>query len=130
MEISTHFIYRIADGWLIRVIFIFTFAATILSGCNGSKKDQTEIEPGLSREEVTRILGDPNELNEFVLPNSPFFGPQEGLTGIVPPGQLVEEWVFHTDGEIRYVWFWGKQSQDRGEWSVILTSVYPKDAVF
>lgn len=130
MELITPFLHRFINGWLIRIIVLFTLSTSILSACNGGNKDQTEIEPGLSKGEVTRILGDPSEVNEFVMPDGPFFGPQEGLTGLVPAGGLVEEWVYYIDGEVRYVWFWGGPDQEREAWHVVLTSVYPKDAVY
>lgn len=125
-----HHQHPFAGGWLQRMIILSTLTASMLSGCSGRVINQTEIKAGLSRTEVTRILGDPDQVNEFILPDGPFFGPQEGLTGLVPPGQLVEEWVYHTNGEVRYVWFWGEDGQDSADWSVILTSVYPKDAVY
>ena len=123
-------LHPFVGDWLIRVIFLFALAPSLLSGCNRRQNQLSEIEPGLSKGEVTRILGDPSEVNEFVMPDGPFFGPQEGLTGLGPPGQLVEEWVYYTDGEVRYVWFLGEPDQEREAWHVVLTSVYPKDAVY
>jgi hypothetical protein len=130
MKTSTMNIHQIVSGWLIRVIVLFTLTASMLSGCSRRVNDEGEIEAGLSKEAVIQILGDPDQVNEFILPDGPFFGPQEGLTGLVPPGQLVEEWVYHTNGEVRYVWFWGDSGQEREAWRVVLTSVYPKDVVY
>jgi hypothetical protein len=123
-------LHPFVGDWLIRIIFLFAIAACMLSACNTRVNNQGEIEPGLSKGEVTRILGDPSEVNEFVMPDGPFFGPQEGLTGLVPAGGLVEEWVYYIDGEVRHVWFWGGPDQEREAWHVVLTSVYPKDAVY
>jgi hypothetical protein len=130
MEVPISNLPLIARGWLIRLIFLFTFATSMLFACSGSKNDQREIEAGFSKEEVTRILGDPDQLNEFAMPDGPFFGPQEGLTGLVPAGGLVEEWIYFMDNDARYVWFWGEPDQEREAWRVVLTSVYPKDAVY
>jgi hypothetical protein len=130
MEVPMPNLFRFANSWLIRVFFLSALAASLLSGCSGRVNDKREIEAGFSREEVTRILGDPDQVNEFIMPDGPFFGPQEGLTGLVPAGQLVEEWVYFVEGDARYVWFWEEPDQERDDWRVVLTSVYPKDAVY
>ena len=65
MAISLFFNFHIAYGWQLRIFFVLSLAAGILSACSGSNAEQAEIEPGLSKEEVTRILGDPTEVNEF-----------------------------------------------------------------
>lgn len=130
MEVTPHNLPRHADGWLIRVILLSALATSMLFACSGRKNDQREIEPGFSKEEVTRILGDPDQMNEFIMPDGPFFGPQEGLTGLVPAGHQVEEWVYFVDGDARYVWFWGEPDQERDAWRVVLTSIYPKDTVY
>lgn len=129
MEITTSNRNHNSSRWLLRVIYLSVLTISLLPGCNRRVNNQDEIEPGLSKGDVARILGDPSEVNEFVMPDGPFFGPQEGLTGLVPVGQTVEEWVYFVDGDARYIWFWGEGDQEEA-WRVVLTLVYPKDAVY
>jgi hypothetical protein len=101
-----------------------------LAGCQSVDSPAAEVREGSTRDEVRTALGEPAEVNEFVLPSEPFFGPQEGLSGIVPAGSGVEEWVYRQDGEVLYVWFSGQPGEDQAGWTVIMTATYPKDAVF
>jgi hypothetical protein len=66
----------------------------------------------------------------IILPDHPFFGPQEGLANLVPPGTEFEEWVYEIGDEVLYVWFFGEADEPREDWLVLATARYPKDAVF
>ena len=91
---------------------------------------EIEVGEGLTRQEVLDVLGDPDEVQEFRVPDQPFFGPQEILTSLVPASSTVEEWVYWLDGELTYVWFSGEEDQGRDRWTVVATATYPEDAVF
>ena len=103
---------------------------TAAIGCSSVPEASREVQPGQTREEVTAILGNPDEILEFTLPSEPFFGPQEGLTSLLPPGAQVEEWQYLIDEEVVYVWFAGDEAEPRVQWKVIETAIYPQDAVY
>ena len=90
----------------------------------------SEIENGLSKDEVIASLGEPDQTREFILPDVPFFGPQESLVNLVAPGTVIEEWVYEIGDEVLYVWFSGEVDQLREDWLVLATARHPKDAVF
>ncbi|GBD98857.1 hypothetical protein BMS3Abin07_00885 [bacterium BMS3Abin07] len=59
----------------------------------------------MSRVQVKSILGDPEHSTVAVLPQPPFFGPQESLVNFLKPGTSFEEWQY-ADGETIYlIWF-------------------------
>ncbi len=95
-----------------------------LSACQGSPADTAVVQPGASRSEVRAQLGEPEQIQEFSLPEPPFFGPQEGLTDLIPAGTLVEEWIYTVGQDALYVWFAGEEGQARDEWRVIETARY------
>lgn len=101
-----------------------------LASCSSTSSSPDEVEIGFSRDEVIEVMGEPTTIQDFVLPDEPFFGPQEGLERLIPPGTVVEEWVYELDEEIMYVWFASESNLPRAEWLVIETGVYPAGAVF
>ena len=109
---------------LIFVIFI------VLAGCSISPSPLSEIEKGSSKDEVITSLGEPDQTQDFVLPDVPFFGPQESLVNLVPPGTMIEEWVYEIGDEVLYVWFAGEEDELREDWLVLDTARHPKDAVY
>jgi len=102
----------------------------ITVGCSAKRNATLEIQAGQTRDEVTAAAGDPDEIIEFILPDEPFLGPQEGLSSILPAGTPFEEWRFQSEGEVTYVWFAGGAAEPREEWTVIDTAVFPADAVY
>ena len=115
---------------LICLQFALFLVAALVSSCSLNPQPPTKIEKGLSRDEVIVALGEPDQIQDFVLPDQPFFGPQEGLINIVPPGTTVEEWVYETSEEVLLVWFAGEPGEKREDWKVIETGRYPAGAVF
>ena len=101
-----------------------------VAGCANTGSSETEVREGLTREEVLNALGDPAEVQEFRVPDEPFFGPQEILTSLVPAGATVVEWVYRMDGELTYIWFFGEAEQSRDSWTVVATATHPQDAVY
>jgi hypothetical protein len=98
--------------------------------CQATPDNEAVIKTGSSRPEVREQLGAPARVQVFQLPEPPFFGPQESLTELVPPGTWVEEWVYAMGKEELYVWFAGEEGQDPDEWLVIETGRYPAGAVY
>jgi hypothetical protein len=78
---------------------------------------------------VVDLLGEPDEINISSLPEGGFFGPQEGLLGLLPAGGSYEEWVYDLGDDTFYVWFAGEGTNPK-DWLVILTGEYPEDAVW
>ena len=110
-------------------LILFILAASSLAACSNLEENLASVLPGLSRAEVVELLGEPDEVNVSTLPSGPFFGPQEGLLGLLPAGAGYEEWVYKVVQDDFYVWF-GGESQRAQDWLVILTARYPSDAVW
>jgi len=115
---------------LIHLAFFLLLVAGLTSSCDLISQRPAEIEAGFSRDEVLDALGEPDMVQDFILPDQPFFGPQEGLADIVPPGRVVEEWRYESEETIRLVWFTGEPEADREDWTVIATVSYPAGAVY
>ncbi len=104
--------------------------ALLLAGCGGLAGGSLEVAVGATQEEVRQHLGEPQREQDFIMPEVPFFGPQESLTGLVLPGVVVKEWVYTVGDEELYVWFASAQGQKAGLWRVVATGRYPAGAVF
>ena len=100
-----------------------------LLGCSPASTSPSEITQGSSKEDVIALYGEPDRTQEFTIPDEPFFGPQEGLIDLVPPGTMIEEWVYEIDDEELYIWFTGAD-EARGDWQVLDFGKYPKGAVY
>jgi len=110
--------------------FYIILLAGLLGACQTIPGDAVLISTGSSREEVREQLGEPERVQEFNLPDVPFFGPQELLTELIPVGTNVEEWVYLEDEEELYIWFVGAEGQNKDQWKVIETGRYPAGAVY
>lgn len=104
--------------------------AVLLAACSPTPSPQPEIGQGSSKAEVIALFGQPDQIQDFVLPDQPFFGPQESLINLVPAGTVVEEWVYEIGDDLLYVWFTGQDGDSRQDWLVLLTARYPTDTVF
>lgn len=102
----------------------------LLVGCAPAPLPPVEIGEGASKEDVIASLGEPLRTQEFILPAEPFFGPQEGLAALLPPGTVVEEWVYERGEEDLYIWFAGEEGQAQEDWRVVAKGSYPRDAVY
>ena len=102
----------------------------IIAGCSPSTLSPAEIEAGSTKGEVIALLGDPDQTQEFVLPDEPFFGPQESLVNLVPAGTVIEEWVYELGEDVLYIWFTGEGDDSGEDWLVLDTAKHPKDAVY
>jgi hypothetical protein len=112
---------------IIVVLFILISA---LVGCSLSSMLAPDIGAGSSKEEVIALLGEPDQTRDLVLPEAPFFGPQESLINLVPAGTLIEEWVYEVGDDVLLVWFTGGVDEAREDWRVLDTAQHPKDAVY
>ncbi len=102
----------------------------LFNGCHANNGNALIVKVGSSHEELRTLAGNPERVQEFKLPETPFSGPQESLTGLVPAGTLVEEWVYVIDKEELYVWFAGQEDQSKDEWQVVTSARYPVGAVY
>lgn len=109
------------------MMFVIT---VVLVGCSPISSPTPEIGAGSSKGEVIASLVEPDQTLDFALPDTPFFGPQESLSNIVPAGTVIEEWVYEIEDEVLYVWFTGEVDESREDWLVLDTARYPKDAVY
>jgi hypothetical protein len=112
----------------IRLSLLCLLLAGLASGCAAQRGNPGDILPGMSRADVTNLLGRPDAVNAGTLPEGPFFGPQESLTAVLPPGADYEEWIYPVGEDDCYVWFAGEGAREN--WRVVLTAAYPRDAVF
>lgn len=104
---------------------------TLIAACTGLPAKPVEPEAGTTPQEVRDALGEPDETQEFVMPDGRFFGPQERLIGLVPAGDVVEEWRYHLAGdEVMYVWFYASSTFGEADLLVVATATLPKDAVY
>lgn len=115
--------------WKLPFLLVFPVLLAIV-GCFSTSSSPDEVEIGFSRDEVIEVMGEPSTIQDFVLPDEPFFGPQEGLERLIPPGTVVEEWIYELDEEVMYIWFASESGLPREEWLVIEIGVYPVGAVF
>ncbi|MGD9091295.1 MAG: hypothetical protein PVF74_00495 [Anaerolineales bacterium] len=106
------------------------FVIALLLGCYPTSPSLTEIGAGTSKVKVLATFGEPDQVQDFVLPDHPFFGPQEGLANLVPPGTVIEEWVYEIGDEVTYVWYTGQADEPREDWRVLATARHPIGAVF
>lgn len=102
----------------------------IITGCSPSTLSPAEIEVGSTKGEVIALLGDPDQSQEFILPDEPFFGPQESLVNLVPAGTVIEEWVYELGEDVLYIWFTGEGGNSGEDWLVLDIAKHPKDAVY
>ena len=107
-----------------------SLAMTFLVACSPSSTPPAEIAPGSSKSDVVALYGEPDRMQEFIIPDEPFFGPQEGLVNLVSPGTMIEEWVYEIDDEELYIWFTGDENEAREDWLVLELGRYSKDAVY
>lgn len=101
----------------------------VTASCASIRRPPATVQVGQSREAVIQTLGEPDEIRDFAVPDAPFFGPQERLQELLPPGSPVEEWRYASGDDVRYIWFSGNPGS-RDEWRVVDSAVYPADAVY
>jgi hypothetical protein len=104
--------------------------AVVLAGCSPTSSVPSEVGKDSSKEDVIASFGKPDQTQDFILPDEPFFGPQESLANLVPAGTVIEEWRYEIGDEVLYVWFTGENDDLREDWLVLATARYPKDAVY
>ena len=102
----------------------------LLVSCSPVSPLPSEIIQGSPKEDVIALYGEPDRVREFILPEVPFFGPQESLINLVPSGTAIEEWVYEIGEEELYVWFTGDIEDARESWLVLDLAKYPKGAVY
>ena len=102
----------------------------LLTSCLKTQNPELKLKTGLSQDEVRHLLGQPNEMRDFVMPDGAFFGPQEILSGVIPAGGLVEEWRYIEDDEVMYLWFYSATKEGKDKMKLISTSTVPKDAIY
>jgi hypothetical protein len=112
------------------LIYLLVISTLLMAGCSRDQNPQVELKAGFTHQEVRRALGEPDEIQEFVMPNGAFFGPQEALSGLVLAGRPVEEWRYKLKDEVMYVWFYGDSTQGKDAWRLIATTIVPKDAIY
>ena len=111
-------------------VHLLAISTMLIAGCLRAQSPQVELEVGFTHQEVRDALGEPDETQEFVVPDGPFFGPQETLSGLVPAGSLVEEWRYELNDEVRYVWFYGDPAAGKDARKLIATTIVPRDAIY
>ena len=77
----------------------FLLLMAFLIGCSSASTTPSEIAQGSTKDDVIALYGKPDRTQEFILPEVPFFGPQESLINLVPPGTAIEEWVYKIGNE-------------------------------
>jgi hypothetical protein len=130
-ELATRFVTIAERDFRLPSVHAATFIiAVLLIACSPTSVPPPEIGKGSSKEDIIASLGEPDQTQDFILPDEPFFGPQESLVNLVPAGTVIEEWVYEIGDEVLYVWFTGEDDDLREDWRVLVTARYPKDAVY
>jgi hypothetical protein len=119
-------IIRSNSPWVGGLILI----SFIVISCSPASTPPAEVVQGSSKEDVIAFYGKPDRAQDLVIPEEPFFGPQEGLANLVPPGTVIEEWVYEIGDEELYIWFTGDNDVAREDWRVLDLGRYPKGAVY
>ncbi len=112
------------ESTAVAVLLLVTFC----SSCQSSKTRPIVVEAGMTHNEVTDRFGEPNRRIEFLMPDGPFLGPSEDLSGLVIPGTPVEEWVFVVGNTETFVWF--VKADSTSESRSIDSATYPEGATF
>jgi hypothetical protein len=115
---------------LFGIFIIIIWLIILLNACQLKIGNTGVINTGSSRADVLAMIGKPKRVQEFKLQETPFYGPQENLTNLIPARTLVEEWVYIKGEEELYVWFAGEEGQEKDQWRVIETARYPAGAVY
>lgn len=113
-----------------RSLVLLLVPCFIGSACLAGRPLQDSATPGATPAQVRAALGEPTRTQEFLLPEVPFFGPQESLTDLIPAGTPVEEWVYVQGDEELYVWFTCTGEDTEVECGVVKTARYPVGAVY
>lgn len=92
-------------------------------------RPQAELRPGLTRAQVERLLGEPDQVVWSALPEQGLFGPQEALYAQLEPGDPYEEWLYDLGEEQQYLWFSGS-TDDRSSWTLITAVTAPKGVIY
>jgi len=106
------------------------FLLIVLAACSQQTITSDRIEVGLSQSDVKSILGEPSKVQEFAMPEGPFFGPQEVLLELAEPGRAILEWVYEQGEAVLYIWFSGDPGRPTTSFRVIEFATFPNDAVF
>jgi hypothetical protein len=84
----------------------------------------------MTKAEVRTLLGVPAQQKLDILPEGPFFGPQEGIDpASLSADRQYAQWQYDDGSTIYLIWF-GDPELPQGSWPVIGTTSYPKGAVF
>jgi hypothetical protein len=110
------------------ILLLLAITGLLLAACSQQRSAVQSIKAGMTQSQVEAVLGDPDFTQLFVLPEDPFFGPQEGLIGDLPTGTEVEEWRYQQGEEILYLWFVAGSGTQASERKLFATASYPADA--
>lgn len=119
------------ESAFVRRAMLLALAASVLLAACVREAAVPRVEPGQSRAGVEAILGPPDNVSDFMLPDEPFYGPQEGLASVVDPGTVTEQWRYETSESVVYIWFAGTGAEaPRESWTVVDMATYPAGVVF
>ncbi len=119
---KTKFIYFLT-AYTFVIFNSHSFAGTI-------KKNFRVVENDMSRQDIEYILGEPEKVIHEIVPEQPFYGPQEILISVLKPSDPYEEWIYTDNEKIYLVWFGSSSDESKDKWKVVATFSYPKDVVF
>ena len=118
--------------WPIKIIMP-VFVVSLCLACVSTRtlaQNFSSIQTGMSRQNVKSIMGKPERADVGVVPQPPFFGPQEALLGVLKPGASFEEWQYTDAENIYLIWFGSINDEPQDNWRVVTKFGYPKGAVF
>ena len=114
-------------------IIMPVFVVSLSLACASTRtleQNFSSIQTGMSRQNIKSIMGKPERADAGVVPQSPFFGPQEALLSVLKPGASFEEWQYTDAENIYLIWFGSINDEPQDKWGVVTKFGYPKGAVF
>jgi hypothetical protein len=94
------------------------------------KRRFTRVKPGMNKQRVLNLLKEPHDIVIAVLPEPPFWGPQESLVNIINPGTQYEQWRYVVARTDFLIFFGSADKIPRKEWKVLDKTYYSNNEVF
>ena len=83
---------------ILRTILLFLILINLFASCSQKKDISTLIKRGQTREQIKKILGEPEEIKSFKKASDIIWGPEEAFWNEIPSGAVHEVWRYKDSG--------------------------------